>query len=615
MQPLWLFLLPCLCHAADLRLLPDWDHAPFLHGVASADPLSDRVLIWTRVSTGSDTEVVWRLWREDEESFDSPFRQGIEMASAGSDFAITVDVSGLDPSSQYLYQFSVAGNRSMLGRTRTAGSGSEVNLAIVSCTSLWSGYFNFYRQLAFEEVDAVVHLGDLVYERPDPDELLRVPGFHCDDVAGSRQNETDLVMDGLRDALCHPSDLVRYRALQSVHMFDPDFRLARARHPFLVIYDNHDVNWKDANSSLRAFREWVPMRGHDEDHALEGGFRHFRFGEDVVDVYMLDTAMASTGSLLGREQEEWLKMQLQESSGTWRLFASPKTFMPLALNKTGASLAAPVACVALLLLLQLACCRFLPRPVCVSKVENSDRGDMQFTGLCAKRHEVTRRILRCCSLGACCAFGLWSLLGTAACAFLALKFDRSHGLSPLHAPTTTWEGQPGSRNLLFDQLQQSGKASNNIWAVGDMHFSYLADVFRFDYLGKDLFSYSPQASVERYGVEFMPGSGSRGNMDEKAGELLGRFFKPPSYLSRLVGRVIDFVLLSANPQFRHFEGSEHGYGLLKIARQKVQASWARFDVLRVANGFTRVSGMHVNAGDNKWSFEPALLQTTCPAGL
>ena len=138
MQPLWPFLLPCLCHTADLRLLPDWDHAPFLHGVASADPLSDRVLIWTRVSTGSDTEVVWRLWREDEESFDSPFRQGIEMASAGSDFAITVDVLGLDPSSQYLYQFSVAGNRSMLGRTRTAGSGSEVNLAIVSCTSLWS---------------------------------------------------------------------------------------------------------------------------------------------------------------------------------------------------------------------------------------------------------------------------------------------------------------------------------------------------------------------------------------------------------------------------------------------------------------------------------------------
>ena len=148
--------------------------------------------------------------------------------------------------------------------------------------------------------------------------------------------------------------------------------------------------------------------------------------------------------------------------------------------------------------------------------------------------------------------------------------------------------------------KSQGKASNNIWAVGDMHFSYLADVFRFDYLGKDLFSYRPQAAVERYGVEFMPGSGSRGNMDEKAGELLGHFFKPPSYLSRLVGRVIDYVLLHANPQFRHFEGSEHGYGLLKIAPQKVQASWARFDVLRVANGFTRVSGMHVNAGDNKW---------------
>ena len=54
------------------------------------------------------------------------------------------------------------------------------------------------------------------------------------------------VMDTLRDALCSRSDLVRYRALHSIHMFDPDFRLARSRHPFIAMYDNHDINWKDA---------------------------------------------------------------------------------------------------------------------------------------------------------------------------------------------------------------------------------------------------------------------------------------------------------------------------------------------------------------------------------
>ena len=86
--------------------------------------------------------------------------------------------------------------------------------------------------------------------------------------------------------------------------------------------------------------------------------------------------------------------------------------------------------------------------------------------------------------------------------------------------------------------KSQGKASNNIWAVGDMHFSYLADVFRFDYLGKDLFSYRPQAAVERYGVEFMPGfwqSGQHGRESRRAaGSLL-----QASFLSVPPGRTSD----------------------------------------------------------------------------
>ena len=537
----------------------------------------------------------------------------------------------------------------MLGRTKTASNATKVDLAVVSCTSLWSGFFNFYRQLASEEVDAVVHLGDLIYDKPDPDELVRVPDeFRCDQETSlhvpnvaTRMVLTNVVirvfvmfvtesagmlvrkscclllilaravqvMDDLRDAFCHTSDLTRYRALHSVHMFDPDFRLARSRHPFIVIYDNHDVNWPDANNSMRAFREWVPIRVREPSQFSEGSFRHFEFGSKLVDVYVLDTtASAGTQGLLGSEQEDWLEAQLQESSGTWRLFASPKTFMPLTLNRIGPALAVPVACVSLVLLMQAACCRILMRR-CPS-LNDEARQDSQ---VCSGKGRAVTRIVRSFSFCSCCICWLWTLAGAITCALLIVKLD-THNLNLLHATDTTWEGQPRSRNLLFQQLQQSGRVSNNIWAVGDMHFSYLADVFQFDFFGRDLFTYSPEAVAERFGVEFMPGSGSRGNMDEKVGELLGPLFAPPSLVSRVLAGVIDYAIRSANPHLRHFEGSEHGYGLLKIAAHQVQASWVRFDVLGRTDGFTRVSGMHVNVEDNQWSLEPALVQTTCASG-
>ncbi|CAE7702970.1 phoD, partial [Symbiodinium pilosum] len=575
-----LFLWPCLCQAAaDLNLVPDWDHAPFLHGVASADPLETQVLIWTRVSNaGLDTEVLWGLWSEGgRESFEHPLRRGRQLATASSDFTVSVDVTGLRPGSRYLYQFSVGRNRSMLGHTRTASNDSQVDLAILSCTSLWSGFFNFYRQLAVEDLDAVVHVGDLVYERPDPDELLRVPDLHCDeDQEVSPLQAPGIVMDSLRDALCSSSDSVRYRALHSVHMFDPDFRLARSKHPFIVIYDNHDINWRNANSSLHAFREWVPMRASSGD---AGSYRHFHFGNNLLDLFLLDTtASASKDSLLGEEQHDWLGEQLMNSSGAWRLFASPKTFMPLTLNRIGVSLAVPVAGIALLLLLQLICCRLLARSFTRRQAEQQDLLDLPGNELysAGRPAMAAQKMVRCCSVCAQCIFWLWLLVGVVTCILLFVKLDKRPGLNLLHASRTTWEGHPRSREALFEQLRQSGKTSNNIWAVGDMHFSYIADVFHFDYQGQDLLSYHPgTSSPERFGVEFMPGSGSRGNMDEKAYELLGVLFRPPSLLSRLMSRVVDYVMLSANPHVRHFEGSDHGYGLLRITPQQVQASWVR----------------------------------------
>ena len=151
---------------------------PFRHGVASGDPLADRVILWTRVSpeierAGLPIEVDWWIAR-DPQGRDRVVA-GRTLASPSRDYTIKIDASELAPLTDYHYGFAVANFASPVGRTRTLPRGAvdRVRLAFASCANYPGGYFNAYAAIARrDDLDVVLHLGDYIYEyasRPSGD--------------------------------------------------------------------------------------------------------------------------------------------------------------------------------------------------------------------------------------------------------------------------------------------------------------------------------------------------------------------------------------------------------------------------------------------------------------
>ena len=320
----------------------------FQHGVASGDPLADRVILWTRVTAPPTRSAIGPIEVEWQIAADAPLtrvvRRGTAQALPDRDFTVKVDAAGLEPGRQYFYAFTAAGQRSPVGRTRTLPTGgvARVRLAVVSCANYPAGYFNPYHCIAArEELDAVVHLGDYIYEFAngvygDGSGLLRIP---------EPQRETVTLND--------------YRVRYATYRSDPDLQAVHAVHPFIVVWDDHELTndaWSGgaANhnpgegdwgtrqaAAYRAYLEWMPIR-----ETPGGGihlYRGFRFGE-LADLLMLDTrglrdrqvarddvaGLADPGrTLLGAAQERWLFEQMRGSqrAGTaWRVLGQQIMF-------------------------------------------------------------------------------------------------------------------------------------------------------------------------------------------------------------------------------------------------------------------------------------------------
>jgi alkaline phosphatase D len=141
--------------------------AEFRHGVASGDPLSDRVLLWTRISgiAAGSVSVDYQVWSDP--ALTQPVAAGTASTDASRDYTVKVDVIGLQPGTSYYYRFNSGGVASPVGRTRTAPQGTvdRLRIGVVSCSSLAHGFFNAYRLLAERaDLDLILHLGDYIYE-------------------------------------------------------------------------------------------------------------------------------------------------------------------------------------------------------------------------------------------------------------------------------------------------------------------------------------------------------------------------------------------------------------------------------------------------------------------
>lgn len=320
MKKSFLFFLLSACISVHAQypdnIFPDTAHAPFVYGVASGDPSTTRVVIWTKLQNIARTgESFIRLkWEVAADSaFSTILREGATLAKWENDYTVSIDVDSLLPDSRYFYRFiAFDGRTSVTGKARTLpGEGvKHLRLAAVSCSSIWAGYFNAYSRIAErDDIDFLVHLGDYVYDYADKQQLNRMPAEFPKDCAS----------------------LYDWRERHSYYLLDPDLRAARQNKTWIAEWDNHDTDIEapgKQEEAIRAFYEHVPIRMPDTLHP-ENIYRQFKFGTladlNVIDMHLFrgkEEYAPGKKSVLGNEQHEWLKKQLLESTATWKLIGN-----------------------------------------------------------------------------------------------------------------------------------------------------------------------------------------------------------------------------------------------------------------------------------------------------
>lgn len=330
------------------RVEYEWDGALgsktlFEHGVASGDPLSDGVIIWTRVSPENvDADlpeaVFWEMALD--EDFQQQTAAGRVETDAARDFTVKIDVSGLKWGRNYYYRFALQGRWSPTGRTRLApkaDEASQLRFGVCACSSYARGWFHAYRHMASRsDLDAVLHLGDYFYEYGD--------------------GEFDEALGPVYRLVEPPHETVTledYRLRFSQHRRDRDCQECHRQHPFIVVWDDHESannSWMGGAenhdddegpwdvrlaAARQAFFEWIPIR----ETATRRLYRTLKYGE-LADIIMLDTRIegrekqvsvapsipycdltnpTQPTQMLGPEQEAWLFGKLSESVAKWRI--------------------------------------------------------------------------------------------------------------------------------------------------------------------------------------------------------------------------------------------------------------------------------------------------------
>ncbi|WP_221351743.1 alkaline phosphatase D family protein [Streptomyces beigongshangae] len=325
---------------------------PFTLGVASGDPQATSVLLWTRLApapyqadSGLPPERVvvrWELARD--ERFRHVVRRGAAIAHPEFHHSVHVEVGHLDPDRVFYYRFRAGSWVSETGRTRTAPSSrarvDELKLAAVSCQAYHEGYFTAYGHLAEDDVDVVFHVGDYLYE-------------YAVNSAGGARNYTDRVLPDLFNR--ETVTLEDYRLRYALYKTDPDLRAVHAAHPFVVTWDDHEVENNYAAgipendvppeefllrraAGYRAYWENLPLRRpqrpEDDEMRL---YRRLHWGRlaqfDILDTrqYRSDQAYGDGADIPGPEtddpartitgarQERWLIDGWRASRALWNV--------------------------------------------------------------------------------------------------------------------------------------------------------------------------------------------------------------------------------------------------------------------------------------------------------
>ena len=337
---------------------------PFTLGVASGYPQPDGMVLWTRLAPrplegcgmpANPVEVGWEVAAD--EAFRSIVRHGKVAAGPALAHSVHVEVSGLEPARWYWYRFHAGKAVSPTGRTRTAptldAAAERLRFAFASCQQYEQGYYAAYRHMAAEDLDLVIHLGDYIYESSW--------GYNH-----VRKHEAG-----------EPITLEEYRNRHALYKSDTDLQSAHAAFPWLVTWDDHEVQNDYANdrsqnldppgeflmrraAAYQAYYEHMPLpawaRPHGPDmqlyaraafgqlaqfHVLDGRQyrshqacpRPGRGGSNIVEDCR--ERLDPQRTLLGARQEKWLFDGLAASRARWNVIAQ-QTLMAQADRTPGA---------------------------------------------------------------------------------------------------------------------------------------------------------------------------------------------------------------------------------------------------------------------------------------
>jgi alkaline phosphatase D len=323
---------------------------PFLHGVASGDPLSDRVILWTRVAPAAlGGEVLVSYVVAADPGLTQVVLRGGARTNADRDYTVKVDAAGLLPATTYYYRFTVNGVHSPTGRTKTlpVGSTQRLRMAVVSCSNHAYGYFNAYGRIAERaDLDLVMHLGDYIYEY------------------GTGQYGTARTPQPANEIIT----LSDYRTRHAQYKSDPDSQAMHRQHPLVAIWDDHETannawlagaenhtpgtegTWPArVSAALQAYYEWMPVRIADTAKRRKN-YRSFAYG-DLADLLMLEERLgarseqlgSNIGSsagffvqdgpyldpsrqMLGADEEAWLFDKLRTSGARWKMLGQGVMF-------------------------------------------------------------------------------------------------------------------------------------------------------------------------------------------------------------------------------------------------------------------------------------------------
>lgn len=322
---------------------------PFTLGVASGDPTTESVILWTRLALDplngggmpeEDVEVLWEV--SSSEEFSDILVSGIALAELRHGHSLHIDVP-LDAKNGFVfYRFRVGNFTSPVGRTRLAApadSSDAVKIASVSCQNWTDGFYNAYDDLVDQAPDLVTFLGDYIYESG--------PGTL--DETTVRQHNSD-----------EPKDLVAYRNRYGLYKGDPLLQKAHASCPWIVIWDDHEVENNYASltpqdpadtagyaarraAAYQAWWEHMPVRlapPTDENLVIYRQFswgnlvnllavdgRQYRDDQACGDAVLqttpaCDEASNPARSMLGTEQEQWLSANINDTTKVWNVLAN-----------------------------------------------------------------------------------------------------------------------------------------------------------------------------------------------------------------------------------------------------------------------------------------------------